>query len=258
MRFSDIPTSILTIRVKRTDSYDTALEEQPVFSIVPCPSRPGEFEVGLKGSMAIFKPVRDVDGRRLNAELQGGRAVNIAQLANPAADGSIEVQIALFTGECVLMGDVDVGIDEYTERRYAKLFKSDISRERPFNALTEKCCYTHGDKPYFFFLAGPAVERILRTAVDEAGDSYGEHDDREDRLLMRAQTRMVTLPILLRNCPATGMRRLIRTRSVSLVKDSVLSQRRLSALMGIRSSSSADSLKPAISLIVRSIWQEGD
>ncbi|HOD20420.1 MAG TPA: AAA domain-containing protein [Candidatus Fermentibacter daniensis] len=181
MRFSDIPTSILTIRVKRTDSYDTALEEQPVFSIVPCPSRPGEFEVGLKGSMAIFKPVRDVDGRRLNAELQGGRAVNIAQLANPVADGSIEVQIALFTGECVLMGDVDVGIDEYTERRYAKLFKSDISRERPFNALTEKCCYTHGDKPYFFFLAGPAVERILRTAVDEAGDSYGEHDDREDR-----------------------------------------------------------------------------
>jgi hypothetical protein len=178
MRFSDIPTSILTIRAKRTDSYDVALAEQPVFSIVPCPSRPGEFEISLEGSMAIIKPVRVVDSRRLSVELQSGRAI-IARLANTAADGSIEVQIALFAGDCVLMDGVDVGIDEYVEHEFTKLVRNHLSGGKLYRSLTEKCCYTHGDQPYFFFFAGPAVDSSLRTAAED--NSLGNLDESEER-----------------------------------------------------------------------------
>lgn len=178
MRFPEIPASILTVRAQRTDSYDDVLAEQPVFSIVPCPSRPGEFEIGLEGSMANMKPVKVVDSRRLGVELQSGRAI-IARLANPAADGSIELQIALFAGDCLLMDGVDVGIDEYVEHEFAKLVQDHLSGSKLYRFLTEKCCYTHGDQSYFFFFAGPAVDSILRPAGEE--NSHEDLEEGEER-----------------------------------------------------------------------------
>ena len=110
MKFQDIPANILTVRVRRTDNISAALQEQPVFSVAASRTRLNELEIRLKDSLILAKPVLDADIRRLNSELSSDRAI-LAQLINPAADGSIELHIAFFAGECVEMGDVEVAVD---------------------------------------------------------------------------------------------------------------------------------------------------
>ena len=120
MMFHDIPADIFIIRVKRNDNASVALQEQTVFSVEASSSRPDEFEVRLSDSLVFVRPVAATDCRRLNAELASGRAL-LAQLANPAVDGSIELQVAFFTGECLDMGEVEIGVDEYVENAMAKI-----------------------------------------------------------------------------------------------------------------------------------------
>ncbi len=146
MKFQDIPAEILTIRVKRTDKASTRLQEQPVFSVDGQPNPPGEFEIRLKEPVVFAQPVVDADIRRLNSELAGGRAI-LAQLANPAADGSIELQIAFFTGECLEMGDVEIGVDEYVENAIAKIErrKDRFKGDRLYKRLEQLCCFRQGD-----------------------------------------------------------------------------------------------------------------
>ena len=45
----------------------------------------------------------------------------LAQLANPAADGSVELQITFFLGDCLEMGELEIGVDEYVENMLAKM-----------------------------------------------------------------------------------------------------------------------------------------
>lgn len=92
MKFQDIPTNILSVRIKRSDNGE-ALPEQPIFSVDARPAHADEFEIRLENAVAIVRPVVAADIRRLNAELASGRAL-LAQLANPAADGSVELQVA--------------------------------------------------------------------------------------------------------------------------------------------------------------------
>jgi len=102
MNFRDIPADVLNIRVKQTDNASARLQEQPVLSVHASLTRHDEFEIRLKRSVVLVKPVVNNDIRRLNSELASGRAI-LAQLANPAVDGSIELQIAFFAGELLEM-----------------------------------------------------------------------------------------------------------------------------------------------------------
>ena len=113
MKFHDIPANILTIRIKRTD-YGEPLQEQPVFSVDSSSLRVDEFEIRLKSAVVFVRPVEDADIRRLNNELGRGCSL-LAQIANRAADDSIELQIIFFTGDILEMGDVEIGVDEYVE-----------------------------------------------------------------------------------------------------------------------------------------------
>ena len=92
MKFQDIPVNIITVRIKRSDNVE-ALQEQPVFSVEASLSRADEFEIRLRDAVVFVRPVAAVDIRRLNAELASGRSL-LAQLENPAADGSIELGTA--------------------------------------------------------------------------------------------------------------------------------------------------------------------
>jgi len=156
MNFQDIPADILTIRVKRTDNAAKALQEQPVFSVDASRTRPGEFQIRIKDSVVFAKPVVDADIRRLNSELASGRAI-LAQLANPAADGSIELQVAFFTSECLEMGEVEIGVDEYVKNAIAK-----IERRK---SLDQLCCFREGDSTFFFLTAGPAIDGELKPEI---------------------------------------------------------------------------------------------
>jgi len=187
MNFSDIPSDILTVRVKRTDIASDSLKKQPVFSVSPCLSRPGEFEIRLRDSVIFVKPITDAGIRRLGNELASGRAT-IAQFANPAFDGSIELQTAFFTGECIEMGDVEIGVDEYVEQAIAKINRRKHKGKDLHNVLERHCCLIHGDQAFFLLTAGPAIDVALRSEAEEkseqkpeessdAGEVEKSHDD---------------------------------------------------------------------------------
>lgn len=187
MNFQDLPADILTIRVKRTDNAAAALKAQPVFSVDASPTRPNEFEIRLEGSVVFVEPVADADVRRLNSELAGGRAV-LAQLANPAADESIELQIAFFTGECLEMGKVEIGVDEYVENAIAKIEprKDGLKGDDLYGRLDQLCCFRRNDTAFFFLTAGPAIDGALKPElaleektkeVPEEGNEVEESED---------------------------------------------------------------------------------
>ena len=173
MRFTEIPARMISIRIKRTDSFPKPLPEGPVVSIESCLTRPGELELCLKDRLIFVKPVSDADTRRLMRELAGGCAY-LAQLTDPAADGSVELQIAFFAGECLEMEAVEVGVDEYVERKYAEISSKTLSGRELYEALAKCFCYTHGNQPYFFFFAGPAVDSALRQDEHETNADQWE------------------------------------------------------------------------------------
>jgi hypothetical protein len=180
MKFQDIPADILTIRIKRTDNAAKAPQEQPVFSVDASRTHPDEFEIRLKGSVVFARPVVDADIRRLSSELASGRAI-LAQLANPAADESIELQIAFFTGECLEMGDVEIGVDEYVENAIAKIErrKGGFKGESPYERLDRFCCFRQDASAFFFLTAGPAIDSALKPAPapDEKAKQAPEEDN---------------------------------------------------------------------------------
>jgi hypothetical protein len=163
MRFQDIPTDILTVRVKPTNNDVAALTEQPVFTVSASVVHPDEFEIRLKNLVLLATPVVKTDVRRLNSELAWGRAV-LAQLANPAADGSIELQIAFFAGECLEMGNVQIGVDEYAENAFVKTGRgrSGLQGVGLYAELETLCCFRQGETAFFFLTAGPAIDDVLK------------------------------------------------------------------------------------------------
>jgi DNA polymerase III delta prime subunit len=174
MNFSDIPTSILTVRVKLTDGSSDSPKEQAVLSVSPRQSRPGEFEICLKNSVLFVKPTTDSDVRRLGQQLATGSAA-LAQLANPASDGSIELQTAFFSGDCIEMGDVEIGVDEYVEKAIEKIARERLEGKELYQALERHCCFLHSDQPFFFFTVGPAIDDAFED--DPEGESGKEVDE---------------------------------------------------------------------------------
>lgn len=180
MNFQDIPADIFTIRMKLTDSSATAvLEEEPsVFSVEPNRTRSGEFEIRLKNCVVFAQPVAEADIHRLDLELASGRAM-IAQLANPAADGSIELQIAFFTGECLEMGEIEIGVDEYVVDAMARLEhrKNKLNGDNLHKRLTTLCCFQQEGRDFFFLFAGPAIDGMLKN--ENGREENGQDNVRE-------------------------------------------------------------------------------
>lgn len=178
MKFQDIPAETLSIRVKRTDKAAEVLQEQPVLSVAARLSRPDEFEIRLKDSVVFARPVVAADIRRLNFELASGRSI-LAQFANPATDESIELQIAFFTGECLEMGEVEIGVDEYVETAIEKIerSKNGFKGERLYGKLDQLCCFHQGDSAFFFLIAGSAIEDTLKEKVKNKSKESDEVED---------------------------------------------------------------------------------
>lgn len=188
MNFQDIPANIMNFRVKQTGSAHKDLQEQPVFNVDNCQNRPDEFEIRLIDFNVFVKPIFAADILRLNSELASGRAI-LAQLANPAKDGSIELQIAFFTGDCLEMTEVEIeiGVDEYVESAIAKIDrrKDGFKSENLYGRLEQLCCFPQGDTWFFFLTAGPAIDDVLKLIpspnekVNEAPEGRDDAEEQE-------------------------------------------------------------------------------
>jgi len=166
MNFDDIPADILAIRVKGTELASNPMREEPVISVSVCPNRPDEFEIRLANSVRFVKPTAAADIRRLGSELASGCA-HLAQLANPAKDGSIELQIAFFAGDFLEMGRLEIGVDEYAEQAVAEIRRQKLTSGSLYQALEQDCCLVHGDQSFFFLTAGPAIDDALKSGPEE-------------------------------------------------------------------------------------------
>lgn len=185
MHFNDLPAEIISIRVRAKDGSLSKLVEQPVLSITANLERPGVFELSLMESVVFAMPVSDPDIRRLGNELADGRAM-LAQLVNSAKDGSMDLQVAFFSGEPLEMGSVDVGVDEYVLSGLNRLSGLKLAGTRAYSFLEQNCCYRHGGQSFFFMSAGPAIDGILKqdTTPDTsggAGEALGDDSEGEEK-----------------------------------------------------------------------------
>jgi hypothetical protein len=170
MKFQDIPAELISVRLKSTDGspfegrFAGSTSALPVARVVPSEA-PNTFDLVLSDSIMSVTPTSESDAQRLNKELSAGRAM-LAQLSSLAPDGSVELRIAFFPGYVAEMGDVEIGVDEYVERRWQKI---DRSARDIYGWLDEQCSFRLGNQSYFFLTAGPAIEDALRPDPEDNG-----------------------------------------------------------------------------------------
>jgi superfamily I DNA/RNA helicase len=190
MKFQDLPVEILSIRVASTDgsSLERHLAGRASIDIIQVsPSEAeGIFDLALRDSMLSVTPTRQADSIRLTGEMRLGRA-QLAQILNPASDGSVDLNIAFFVGSILEMGDLEIGIDEYVEAG-AKRIAEPKTIPDIYSWMEERCAFTHGGKAYFFLSAGPAiakdlsdVEQAQAAPPSETGAEGTEGLDTEDQ-----------------------------------------------------------------------------
>lgn len=188
MKFHDIPAASLSVRIKSTDGssfegrFPGSASALPVAHVIPNEA-PNTFDLALNDSMVSVTTASEAAAQRLNRELSTGRAV-LAQLSDPARDGSAELRIAFFPGYVAEMGDVEIGVDEYVEKGCRKIDRR--SAEDIYAWLAERCTFTWGDQSYFFLTAGPAIEDALRQ--DSADISQAEGGGSDEASALQAES----------------------------------------------------------------------
>ncbi len=181
MKLQEIPVEQFSVRVKGTDESSLDALFASSRTTVPVANVSGSdaenvFDLALADSWLSVTPIKDADVSRLIRELSIGRAM-LAELAELAADGSVELRISFFTGRVVEMGDVEIGVDEYVERGVNRIEKR---RVRDVYAwLEERCTFTHFGESYFFITAGAAIEEAL-AVPDDAAPSPLKAEDADD------------------------------------------------------------------------------
>ena len=179
MKFTEIPSEKFSARVMSTDGsslpslLDQTTEIRGVVAVEPL-AVPGEFGLRLHDRYLTVRVIDPVGAVDLNDQLSRGRAL-LAQLADRAEDGSVELHIAFFMGQTLDMGDLEVGIDEYVQRGVSR-----IARQRPRKVaewLESQFAYTVDGTSYFFLSAGPVIEQSLSDADQLGTEHAGAHAD---------------------------------------------------------------------------------
>lgn len=217
MKLQDIPVQQFAVRVKDSDrgSLDHLFARfaGPVsVASVAASETEGSFDLALADAWLSVSPTKEADAARLVRELSIGRAM-LAELADLAADGSVELRIAFFVGPVVEMGDVEIGVDEYVERGVDRVAKRRV--QDVYRWLHEHCTFTHLGESYFFISAGAAIEDVL-AAPDEsaptppavgdsdAGDGHEADGDPEESTLEEIEAAPFETPNLKNSFCVTG------------------------------------------------------
>jgi len=195
MRFDSIPADIVSIRVKPATPGFTMSNETilPVLSISASFMESDVFDLRLKGknkdqdTVVSVCTVNAYEAKRLGDELLKG-ASHLAQICNPAADGSFDLMLATFPGNVLEMGDIELGVDETVElalnEAEHRSEKKQLSGEKLYKHLTEAFSYRQGEDCFFFMFAGPAVDREWDSAsgntdyvTNDIDEEYEEEDE---------------------------------------------------------------------------------
>lgn len=184
MKFEDIPTRIVTVRVKGLEVASEELKEEPVFQISFSPVASDVLELRLQGRMLQARLTSEADCRSMSGELSLCGAL-LATMTNISEDATFDLQIATFTGETLDMGDeVEIGVDEYVIRGLQKILgsksKSQDDMQTCLKELEERMCYQHGERHYFFLYSGEAMNEACLLSDADQGEEEGIEDDVEE------------------------------------------------------------------------------
>lgn len=173
MRFADLPGTRFTVRVAPTygSPFEPMLHEAEAASIlhVMPSTTPDVFDLVTPDTVVSVTTVRASDSLRLNRALGAGRSM-LAQVGDLAADGSVSLQIAFFTGSPVEVGAVEIGIDHYVEQLVEGITPRRGDRDIQ-RWLAQECAFTDGCRSHFFITAGAALQEILDELTAENQDA---------------------------------------------------------------------------------------
>lgn len=173
MKFEDIAAPCLSLRVKEKSKglKEEGLTEEPVLDLKTLSVR-GEFAVRTEKFDKTVIPANAADVNELTNAIVSGRAM-LARLTNRAPDGSAELQIILFNGVALEMGDIEIGVDETTLESVEKISKKatleDVSRY-----IWGQSVFKYGGKSYFFLVAGEAAKSYLEAKSDDDTNDTSE------------------------------------------------------------------------------------
>ena len=163
MKFADVPGETVSVRIRRVDGgslekdFSNGTSSLPISHLLPSVTA-GVFDLDLGKTMVGVTPINMQSAQVLNQALSHGRAM-LAQLSDPAADGSAVIRVKFFPGEVIEIGEIEVGVDEYVEKRVDQLTGR---KNRDVNQwLEETTLFSHGGSTYFFIMVGPAIEDLL-------------------------------------------------------------------------------------------------
>ncbi len=174
MKFEEIPAPSFSLRVKSKNSLTVLPAEDDVLSVELTRIR-DEYKLYTQEKVYTVTPTNPADGNQLSSILSSGRTF-LGKLANPAPDGSAELIIALFYDEKLEMGSIEIGIDEKALSSHAlkKLIPGKYGKvtiEKAAKALFENSSLKHGNKQYFFILAGNAAKEELEGNASSSLDN---------------------------------------------------------------------------------------
>ena len=181
MNFQSLPVAFFAVRVKSIDGFSFAphvsgvLESPNVKAVTPSQMQ-GVFDLSLEGSVVSVRLIEENRVRQLNHELKMGRPL-VAEIADLAADGSVELRIAFFPGTVLQFGDIGIGVDEYVVSSAAKLGQSHGTTTLEW--LHDECVFTFGNESYFLVVAGPAIRSELESEVGITSNDAGSDNNTE-------------------------------------------------------------------------------
>ena len=182
MKFAEIPAGRFSLRVSSTDGsslpalLNPKSESTPVATVDPLSA---STEFGLRVADRYLTVRADDVGAAidLNAELSLGRAL-LAQLSDVAPDGSMELQVAFFTGSTIDMGDVEIGVDEYVDRRVRRIDRR--SSRNLSGWLERQFIYVADGVSYYFLSAGPIIEDTISDLAESDAADNADDADRDE------------------------------------------------------------------------------
>ena len=173
MKFSDIFAPSYKIRIKALRDQEI-LPVGDVLSLKTTPRR-GEFELMTKDILTKITPVSSAEITLLSNILSVGQTT-IAQLSAPAPDGSVELNILVFFGEQLEMGELEIGLDETAVERTRSRSLADA-----IQFLSEQCILEHGGKTYFLVVAGASSKIYLESGMKDEFPRKGNAGGTEDK-----------------------------------------------------------------------------
>ncbi len=190
MRFEEVPAPRLQMRIRRIDGESFGFDSvagtskgkkaQSIYvESLKTTHLYDRFELYTKDAVFFVVPVNSADINNLSSMLNSGRTF-LFQLTDPAPDGSAELHLLLFFGEPVDMNDLEIGIDDNVLAALSSKTK-EVTFSEAVRIMHNKCVLTHGDKEYFFVVAGYATKSYLEgdDTPEEEPDTSGETDESE-------------------------------------------------------------------------------